>query len=86
MKNVWQLQEAKNKLSEVVREACEHGPQTITFRGKKKVVVVEAAEFEKLGKPMKGLWELIRESPLVGVDLDLERIKDYGRDIELGEE
>ena len=30
MKRVWQLQEAKNKLSEVVDEAIQHGPQIIT--------------------------------------------------------
>ena len=32
-KSTWQLQEAKNKLSEVIRRAREEGPQTITVRG-----------------------------------------------------
>jgi hypothetical protein len=31
----------------------------------------------------KNLLQFFRESPLVGVDLDLERDKDEGRDIEL---
>ncbi len=30
MARVWQLQEAKNKLSEVVDEALKQGPQVIT--------------------------------------------------------
>jgi hypothetical protein len=30
MSRVWQLQEAKNKFSEVVEEAMAHGPQVIT--------------------------------------------------------
>lgn len=31
----------------------------------------------------KSLLQFFRESPLVGVELDLERVKDEGRDIEL---
>lgn len=36
----WQLQEAKNKFSEVVRKAIEEGPQTVTKHGKESVVVL----------------------------------------------
>ena len=49
----WQLQEAKNKLSEVVRRACDEGPQEITVRGEPAVVVVSAEEWEK-AKPPRG--------------------------------
>lgn len=38
-KSTWQLQEAKNKLSEVIRRAREEGPQTITVRGEPAAVV-----------------------------------------------
>lgn len=38
----WQLQEAKNRLSEVVRRAMTDGPQTITLHGKDAVVVTRA--------------------------------------------
>lgn len=31
----------------------------------------------------KSLVQFFRESPLVGIDLDLERAKDEGRDVEL---
>jgi len=31
----------------------------------------------------KSIVQFFRESPLVGVDLDLERDKDTGRDVEL---
>lgn len=35
MKNIWQLQEAKNRFSEVVNHAVLEGrPQTVTKRGK----------------------------------------------------
>ncbi len=33
--------------------------------------------------PKKSLVDFLRESPLVGVELNLERDKDTGRDIEL---
>ena len=38
---------------------------------------------EEQPKPKTSLVEFFRESPLVGLDLDLERNKDTGRDIEL---
>lgn len=38
-KSTWQLQEAKNKLSEVIRRAREEGPQTITVRGEPAVLI-----------------------------------------------
>jgi len=40
MARKWQLQEAKNRLSEVVDLALEEGPQTVTRHGKEVVVVV----------------------------------------------
>jgi antitoxin Phd len=35
VEKAWQLQTAKNKFSEVVEQAMQNGPQTITRRGKK---------------------------------------------------
>lgn len=43
----WQLQEAKNRLSEVIRCATTEGPQEITVRGEPAVVVVSAEEWEE---------------------------------------
>ena len=42
MSHTWQLQEAKNKLSEVVDEAIREGPQVITGRGEEVAVVISA--------------------------------------------
>lgn len=36
----WQLQTAKAKLSELLRAVREHGPQTISVRGKEEFVVM----------------------------------------------
>jgi prevent-host-death family protein len=80
----WQLQEAKNRLSKVVRRAREEGPQVITLRGDEAVVVLDADEYRRLARRPKGsLVDFFRKSPLVGVELDLARSHDTGRDLEL---
>ncbi|HEV7390172.1 MAG TPA: type II toxin-antitoxin system Phd/YefM family antitoxin [Burkholderiales bacterium] len=79
----WQLQEAKNRLSEVVRKAQHEGPQTITLHGKDAVVVVSAQQFAKLPARKGTLVDFFRKSPLVGVDLKVTRSRDTGRKIEL---
>ena len=48
MNRVWQLQEAKNKLSEVVDEAMQNGPQLITRRGLEAAVVISFADYRKM--------------------------------------
>jgi prevent-host-death family protein len=75
MARVWQLQEAKNKFSEVVDEAIKHGPQIITKRGVEAVIVLSYAEYRKVMLNQKKLSDFFRESPLVKVDLDLRRDK-----------
>lgn len=80
----WQLQDAKNRLSELVRKAKKEGPQVITLRGADAVVVVAAEEFRKLSRRPKGsLVDFFRKSPLAGVKLDLARSRDTGRPVEL---
>lgn len=77
--NRWQLKDAKNRLSELVRRACEEGPQVITLRGRGVVVVVSANEFGRLSRPGGSLVDFFHRSPLAGVNLDLARSADTGR-------
>lgn len=79
----WQLQEAKNQLSEVVRKAQREGPQVITLHGADAVVVVSAKDYGRLSRPKGKLVDFFRKSPLVGVELSLTRDQDTGRRIEL---
>ena len=83
MNKIWALQDAKNKLSELVDLAVHDGPQTITRRGKETAVVVSVEDFRKLTSGRDSLVSFLRDSPLAGVDLDLERSRDYGREVEL---
>jgi antitoxin Phd len=85
-KGQWQLQVAKARFSELFRRTLSEGPQLITRQGRESVVMISDEQYERLvGKAHqpKNLLQFFRESPLVGVDLDLERDKDEGRDIVL---
>jgi prevent-host-death family protein len=77
------LAEAKARLSEVVQKAQTDGPQQITYRGRPAVYVVSAEEWVKKRKPKQNLWEFLRDSPLRGSGIDLERIRDYPRPVDL---
>jgi prevent-host-death family protein len=44
--NVWKLEDAKARFSELVRKARTGSPQTVTVHGKAAVVVVDSARFE----------------------------------------
>jgi len=79
----WQLQEAKNRLSQVVDSALHNGPQTITLRGKPAAVVVAFDEYRRLTQPRTGLSEFFRQSPLHDIELDLNRSADLSREVEL---
>jgi antitoxin Phd len=70
MGRAWQLQEAKNKLSEVVDEAMRHGPQVITRRGVQVAIVVSCTDFVRLEQKKTSLSTFFRRSPLVGLRLE----------------
>jgi len=78
----WQVQEAKQRFSELVRKAEEDGPQTVTRNGREVVVVVEAGEFHRLTGPLD-FKEFIRSGPGFD-DLELDRDRGLPREIDLG--
>ena len=77
----WQLQEAKNKFSEVVERALSKGPQEITRHGKKTAVVLSLRDYQKLKGKKGSLVDFFRRSPLNG--LEISRTKDYPREVQL---
>jgi antitoxin Phd len=79
----WQLQEAKARFSELVNEVIEDGYHTITKNGQPVVVVISQKEFEKFQSPEKSLSEFLLESPFSQSELDIQREKDLGREIDL---
>jgi prevent-host-death family protein len=73
MSEGWQIQDAKNKLSEVISRAIREGPQLITKHGEKTAVVISYSEYEKLRKSQGKLSEFFRASPLAGIDLERDK-------------
>lgn len=83
MGNVWQLQEAKNKFSNLVDKARQDGPQVVTKHGKESVVIIAIEDYQKLNKPTSDLISFFKKSPLSDINLDLTRDKSSSRDVEL---
>lgn len=84
----WQLQEAKNRFSEVVERAIKDGPQTVTKHGKDAVVIVSAQQFQRgtvAGKSQtQSLAEFLLQSPLRGARLRIRRSRDTGKQVKFG--
>ena len=61
----WRLQDAKARFSELVRLAHSAGPQHVTLHGRDAVVVVDAAEFQRLQGQRTGqlLVDALQASP-----------------------
>jgi prevent-host-death family protein len=81
----WQMQDAKARLSEVVRRAEIDGPQDITVHGRSVAVVVSRAAFERLSGQTASLVDFMQASPLAGLDDELvfERDASLTRDLPL---
>jgi prevent-host-death family protein len=79
----WAVAEAKARFSELIDRALADGPQTITRKGQKAVIVVSAEEWRRKTKRKGNLAEFFAASPLRGSDLKLKRSKDEPREIEL---
>jgi prevent-host-death family protein len=79
----WKLEDAKARLSEVVRLAGTRGPQLVTVRGKEAAVILSPGEFQRLQPPKrkKPLVDFLQELRLR--DIPLLREPDTGRDTAL---
>lgn len=80
----WQMQQAKARLSEVVKEAERSGPQEITVHGRPVAVVVSPEAFDRLAGTGESLVAFMRRSPLAGAeDVEFERDHSPARAVEL---
>jgi prevent-host-death family protein len=86
----WQLQEAKQRFSEVIRAVEREGPQIITRHGEDVAVIIDIAEYHKLTTPAVDLTDLLLAPSALGDDsaaifaeVEAARKQDFGRDIDL---
>lgn len=87
----WQVQEAKQRLSEVLRAVESDGPQTITRHGEDVAVVIDIATYRRLTEPKADLSALLLGPPYltdeavsVLAEVEVERKQDFPREVDLG--
>jgi prevent-host-death family protein len=78
----WQLQEAKQRLSQVIRDAHADGPQYVTRHGEEVAVIVDIDEYRRLTGGAHDLKRYLVDRTGTA-ELDIARSTDTGRDVDL---
>jgi prevent-host-death family protein len=85
----WQIQDAKQRFSEMIRAVTSEGPQVITRHGEDVAVVVDIGEYRRLTRPsvdlagvLLGGPKLDGESVDVFAEVEAERKADFGRAVD----
>lgn len=63
----WQVQEARQHVSELIRSAEAEGPQVVTRRGEDVAMVMDSAEY----RPLRGGEGDVKQFPVAGPDFDV---------------
>ena len=87
----WQIQEAKQRFSEMIRAVTTEGPQVITRHGEDVAVVVDIGEYRRLTRPAVDIANILLGGPKldnsaadVFAEIEAERKADFGRVVDLG--
>jgi prevent-host-death family protein len=86
----WQIQDVKQRFSEMIRAVTTEGPQVITWHGKDVAVVVDIGEYRRLTRPAVDLASILLGGPKLGdgavdvfAEIEAERKADFGRAVDL---
>jgi prevent-host-death family protein len=86
----WQIQDAKQRFSEMIRAVTNEGPQVITRHGEDVAVVVDIDEYRRLTRPAADLAGILLGGPKlddgtadVFAEVEAERKADLGRVVDL---
>lgn len=79
---VWQVQEAKTRLSEVIEAANSKGPQFITRHGAERAVILSITDYRALTAHKPNLKEYLLGGPKVD-SFEVPRDRDKGRKVSL---
>ena len=86
----WQIQEAKQRFSEMIRAVTTEGTQFITRHGEDVAVVVDIVEYRRLTRPAVDLASILLGGPKlddiaadVFAEIEAERKADFGRMVDL---
>ena len=88
----WQVQEAKQRFSEVLRKAHTEGAQFVTKHGTEVAVVLDIEDYRHLRDDKPDLKDLLLSGPRFDDELaeifeqiELERRQDFPREIDLSD-
>jgi prevent-host-death family protein len=88
---LWQVQEAKQRFSELLRAVQSDGPQIVTRHGEEIAVVLDIADFHRLSGDASDFTALLLGGPKFGDDvadvfaeIEAERKADVGRAVDFG--
>ncbi len=73
------VREAKASFSEIVRLAESGQPQIIKRHDREVAVIISIHEWKRLQGKRKTLVEVLRNSPLIGVEIDVSRLEEFPR-------
>ncbi len=79
---VWQVQEAKTRLSEVIEEANSRGPQIITRHGAERAVILSMKDYRALSAHKSDFRAYLLGGPKVD-SFEVKREHDTGRKVRL---
>jgi len=86
----WQIQDAKQRFSEMIRAVTSEGPQVITRHGEDVAVVVAVGEYRRLTRPAVDLASILLGGPKLGdgaadvfAEIEAGRKADFGRTVDL---
>lgn len=82
-KNIWQIQEAKAKFSQLIEDANIKGYQTITKQGEPIAVILSKREFDKMTQSKTSFLNFFKAAPCQEVEINIQRSKDLPREFEL---
>jgi prevent-host-death family protein len=77
----WQLQDAKQRFSELIRSVETEGPQFVTRHGEEVAVVIDIAEYRRLRGGGTDFKQFLMSAP--DVDLEIQRPAAPARTIDL---
>ncbi|EWM16358.1 type II toxin-antitoxin system Phd/YefM family antitoxin [Kutzneria sp. 744] len=85
MSHHWQLQEAKQRFSELIRFVEVDGPQFVTRHGKEVAVVIDIAEYRRLkGDRTEDFKDFLLAAPPLE-ELEIDRPSEPARGVDLGD-
>jgi prevent-host-death family protein len=86
----WQIQDAKQRFSEMIRAVTSQGPQVITRHGQDVAIVIEIGEYHRLTRQpvdlasiLLGGQKLDESTASVFEEVAAERAADFGRTVDL---